>query len=271
MPGRRCRTLPPRPLTRRGKKRALRSARRAARGGRGRRGRSPGRGRGRVAGRRGRHRGGGASGSGPGDPAPPPRAGRPACRPWRAPPAPPRPRGPAPGAVRVPPAGPPPDVRYIAVEGTGGPVIGAETQGRAGKGEDGKARTREVKLCCCFTQTSPGEDGRPVRDPQSSSYLATFAPAAKFGTLMAAEARRRGAAHVRQLVILGDGAHSIWNLASQHFPQATAIVDLYHAREHLHDLASLLEFMLADHKQHWPAARLGQLDDGHLPPICRAP
>ena len=46
----------------------------------------------------------------------------------------------------------------------------------------------------------------PVRDPDSSSYLATFAPAAEFGVLMAAEALRRGAEHVRQLTILGDGA-----------------------------------------------------------------
>ena len=85
----------------------------------------------------------------------------------------------------------------------------AETEGRPGKGEDGKARTREVKLACAFTQTSLDEDGYPIRDPDSSSYLATFAPAADFGTLMAAEARRRGAGHVRQLTILGDGAHWI--------------------------------------------------------------
>ena len=51
---------------------------------------------------------------------------------------------------------------------------------------------------------------------------------------MAAEARRRGAAHVRQLTILGDGAVRIWNLASEHSPEATQIADLYHAREHLH-------------------------------------
>jgi hypothetical protein len=44
--------------------------------------------------------------------------------------------------------------------------------------------------------------------------MATFAPAAPFGVLMAAEARRRGAEHARQLVILGDGAVWIWNLAT---------------------------------------------------------
>jgi hypothetical protein len=82
---------------------------------------------------------------------------------------------------------------YIAVDGTGVPVIPAQTEGRPGKAEDGKAHTREVKLCCCFTQTSLDEKGRPVRDPHSSSYMVTFAPVADFGTLVAGEARRRDA------------------------------------------------------------------------------
>ena len=146
----------------------------------------------------------------------------------------------------------------------------AETEGRAGKGEDGKARTREVKLACAFTQTKVDEDGYPVRDPDSSSYLATFAPAAGFGVLMAAEARRRGAGHVRQLTILGDGAHWIWNLASQHFPEATQIVDLYHAREHLNDLGKLLAFMLGDDSSQWLAERSAELDAGNIPALLSA-
>ena len=72
---------------------------------------------------------------------------------------------------------------------------------------------------------------------------------------MAAEARRRGAEHVRQLTVLGDGAVWIWNLASQHFPEATQIVDLFHAREHLHDLAKLLAFMLGGQHDDWLAER----------------
>jgi hypothetical protein len=108
--------------------------------------------------------------------------------------------------VPLPPAPPLPDILYVAIDGTGVPVTAAEAEGRPGKGEDGTARTREVKMAVAFTQTSTDEEGRPVRDPASSSYVATFAPAATFGTLMAAEARRRGAAHIRQMVILGDGA-----------------------------------------------------------------
>ena len=105
---------------------------------------------------------------------------------------------------------------------------------------DGRARTREVKLACLFTQTKIDEQGRPVRDPDSTSYLASFAPAAEFATLVHAEARRRGADDIRQLVVLGDGAPWIWKLATAIAPEATPIVDIYHAREHLHDLAAAL-------------------------------
>jgi hypothetical protein len=171
--------------------------------------------------------------------------------------------------VPLPPADLP-DKMYIAIDGTGVPMVPAELQGRAGKGEDGRARTREVKLACVFTQTKIDEDGYPVRDPDSSSYLATFEPAAPFGILMAAEARRRGAGHVRQLTILGDGAHWIWNLASEHFPEATQIVDLYHAREHLHDLGKLLAFMLGGSHQDWLAERSADLDAGDIPALLSA-
>src|SRR5215831_3629422 len=148
--------------------------------------------------------------------------------------------------VPLPPPAPAPDKLYIAIDGTGVPMVAAETDGRPGKGDDGKARTREIKLCAVFTQSTLDEEHRPVRDPGSSSYLATFDPASEFGVLMAAEARRRGAGHIRQLVILGDGAVWIWNLADQHFPAATQIVDLYHAREHVHELATLATRLLRD-------------------------
>jgi hypothetical protein len=171
--------------------------------------------------------------------------------------------------IPMPPAGLP-DQMYIAIDGTGVPVVRAETEGRAGKSEDGKARTREVKLACVFTQAKVDEDGYPVRDPGSSSYLATFAPAAGFGVLMAAEARRRGARHVRQLTILGDGAVWIWNLASEHFPEATQIVDLYHAREHLHDLGKSLAFMLGDTSSRWLAERSAELDAGDIDALAAA-
>jgi hypothetical protein len=172
--------------------------------------------------------------------------------------------------VPLPPLGPLPDMLYIAVDGTGVPMVAAETQGRNGKAEDGKARTREVKLACLFTQTSTDNDGHPVRDPASSSYLATFEPAERFGQLVDAEARRRGSEHIRQLTVLGDGAVWIWNLADEHFPAATQIVDLYHAREHVHDLATLATRLLRDSQPDWLTQRLDELDAGNIPALLAA-
>jgi hypothetical protein len=164
--------------------------------------------------------------------------------------------------VPLPPPGPRPDMLYLAVDGTGLPMRASETTGRAGKGPDGRARTREAKLAALFTQTKT-DDGRPVRDPDSTSYLATLQPVEQFADLVQAEARRRGSNHIRQLVVIGDGARWIWNLADQRFPEATQIVDLYHAREHLHALAELLAFIVPDPAT-WLADRLTELDNGDI-------
>ena len=125
--------------------------------------------------------------------------------------------------VPLPPS-PPPDKLYAVIDGTGVPMTSRETAGREGKGEDGRARTREVKLAVFFTQDRLGKDGYPVRDRDSSSVIATFEPAAVFSGLVKAEGIRRGADHVRQLTIIGDGAAWIWGIATAKFPGATQIV-----------------------------------------------
>ena len=94
--------------------------------------------------------------------------------------------------VPLPPS-PLPDMLYGAVDGTGVTMTAKETAGREGKGEDGRARTREVKLAVFFTQDDIGDDGYPVREPGSCSYIATFEPAAVFGGMVKAEGIRRGA------------------------------------------------------------------------------
>jgi hypothetical protein len=171
--------------------------------------------------------------------------------------------------VPLPPS-PLPDKLYAAIDGTGVPMTGRETAGRQGKGEDGRARTREVKLGVFFTQDELDKDGYPVRDRASASVIATFEPAPVFADLVKAEGICRGADHVRQLTILGDGAAWIWGIATAKFPEATQIVDLFHAREHLHDIARKLEFMLLDRKDEWLAARLEDLDYGYIDGIVAA-
>lgn len=165
--------------------------------------------------------------------------------------------------VPLPPS-PLPDKLYAVIDGTGVPVTRKETEGRDGKDPDGRARTREVKMAVFFTQGKVNDEGYPVRDRASSSYIATFQPASAFAGLARAEGIRRGADHVRQMTVIGDGAPWIWNIASDKFPGATQVVDLFHAREHLHSLTRSLEFMLLDRKDEWLAARLDDLDYGHI-------
>jgi len=104
------------------------------------------------------------------------------------------------------PPDPLPDKLYAVIDGTGVPMTAKETAGRDGKGDDGRARTREAKMAVFFTQDKLDADGYPVRDRASSSYIATFEPAAAFQKLVKAEGIRRGAGHVRQLTVIGDGA-----------------------------------------------------------------
>lgn len=164
----------------------------------------------------------------------------------------------------------PVDTLYVTMDGTGVPCVPAVTQGRTGKQPDGRAATREVKLAWLFTQSGLDDDGKPLRDDGSSSYVATFAPAEDFGTLIYAQARRRGAQRARQLVVLGDGAAWIWNLASLHYPNATGIVDLYHARQHLHQLAHLTAPALGGNQHDWLTDRLDDLDRGDIDAITTA-
>jgi len=131
-------------------------------------------------------------------------------------------------------------VLYIEYDGTGIPVTKKETQGRLGKQEGGQAKTREMKTGCIFTQHGIDDRGRPVRDKKSTTYFAAIESAEDFGRRVYAEATRRGAQNAGTVVILGDGAKWIWNIADTHFPHAVQIVDLYHAKEHVSDLLKAL-------------------------------
>ncbi len=126
---------------------------------------------------------------------------------------------------------------YVSVDGTGVPMVGAELEGRAGRGPDGKAKTREIKLAAMFTQTTTDEEGQPVRDPQSTTYLGSFTGSDQFGVLVRQAALARGMAQSKTVIYLGDGAAWVWEMARTCFAQAVQVLDYYHASEHVVALA----------------------------------
>jgi fructose-specific component phosphotransferase system IIB-like protein len=131
-------------------------------------------------------------------------------------------------------------ILYVQMDGTGVPVVKKETAGRQGKVDGLPAHTREVKLGCVFTQTKWDKEGFAIRDLDSTTYTGAIENAQQFGKRLYLEAWKRGWSRAEKKVVIGDGAEWIWNLAQQHFPGAIQIVDLFHARQHLWDLARLL-------------------------------
>jgi hypothetical protein len=94
------------------------------------------------------------------------------------------------------------------------------------------------------------------RTTTALSYTAAREGPDRFGPRLVAEAARRGAleivgwdgpvqgrglARLRRVVVLGDGARWIWDLAAEQFGDRVEIVDYYHASQHLWDVARALQ------------------------------
>jgi hypothetical protein len=136
--------------------------------------------------------------------------------------------------------GEPIPILYVQMDGTGVPVVKKETVGRLGKVEGQPAHTREAKLGSVFTQTTWDQEGFAIRDPGATTYTGAIETAEEFGKRLYLEAWQRGWSRALKKVVMGDGSEWIWNQAQLHFPGATQILDLYHAREHLGELAHKL-------------------------------
>jgi len=162
------------------------------------------------------------------------------------------------------PIGPRIPILYVEMDGTGIPVVRKESVGRAGKQQGQPAHTREAKLGCVFTQTRVDEEGYPIRDESSTTYVGAIESCEEFGRRLYAEAWQRGWARAEKRVVLGDGADWIWNQANLHFPEATQIVDLYHAREHLWSLGAKLYANDSPAQKRWVMVRKDKLDQGKI-------
>jgi hypothetical protein len=130
---------------------------------------------------------------------------------------------------------------YASADGTGVPMMPEELEGRKGKQADGTAKTRQVYLGCIFTQHRVDDEGHPVRDYQSTTYVSSFKSINDFGPLLRQEAIRRGMGNAGKVVLLIDGAAGLENMGKDCFKDAVQIVDFYHAVEHAgHVLAELI-------------------------------
>ncbi len=168
---------------------------------------------------------------------------------------------------------------YLGLDGTGIPVRKAQTCGRAGKQPDGTARTREVKLAVIWSADRRDREGRPARDAGSVTWNAaiesiatrdTDKELAPFARRVLREMERRDFFAVARWVVLGDGAPWIWNFADEHAPDAIQIVDVWHAKQHVFDVARALYGKGSDLARQWGKARRDELDQGRLDLVIAA-
>lgn len=145
---------------------------------------------------------------------------------------------------------------------------------------------REVKVGAVF-EGSPGCErselapGVFVDTPGPIRYVARRTTVDDFAPRLFALAHRAGLLRAKQVVILGDGAKWIWRVAEEQFPGAVQIVDEYHAREHVWDVARAAFVEEPTMRDAWAKAVIEKLTEGQieeviaaierLPPLAPAP
>ena len=126
---------------------------------------------------------------------------------------------------------------YVLGDGTGISMFQKYLEGI--KGKDGKpAKTREVKLAAFFTGST--RKGKPWRDEDSTTYVATTARWEDFGRMSRREFDRRFPLVPEKTIFLTDGGKWLRSVHDNFFPFATMILDIYHALEHLREIMKLL-------------------------------
>jgi hypothetical protein len=172
-----------------------------------------------------------------------------------------------------------PTTLYLGMDGTGVPMRTSELRGRAGKQLDGSAKTREVKLCTVWSAETRDAGERPVRDEGSVTYTGAIESAATldidqvpaaFTQRVLREAARRRFTAAQRTVVLGDGAPWIWNIAHELFPRAIQIVDRFHVKQHLSELAKTVYGAQSKQARDWSQHRHAELDSGRIPHLLRA-
>ena len=110
-----------------------------------------------------------------------------------------------------------------------------------------------------------------MRDEGSVSYSAAIESAAsqdtdrqlsEFTQGVQREATRRRCWDAQRLVVLGDGAVWIWNQAQELFPQAVQILDRFHVKERLSELAKSLYGETSEEAKRWAQRRHQELEEG---------
>lgn len=134
---------------------------------------------------------------------------------------------------------------------------------------------REIKVGAVFVG-QPGRErsklvpGVFVDTPGPIRYVARRTTAEDFASHLYALAHRAGVMRARQVVIVADGAKWIWRLAEEQFAGAVQIVDEYHARQHVWEVARAAFIEEPAVRSAWAGAVIDHLTEGRIEEVIAA-
>jgi len=110
------------------------------------------------------------------------------------------------------------------------------------------------------TATAADAAGKPLARQSRARFLAV----ADFAWQLILLARAVGYQNARLRAFIADGAHWLWKLAEDYFPQAIQVLDWYHLAEHVHQAAALVFGEGQAATGAWAAARKTELWEGRV-------
>jgi hypothetical protein len=134
--------------------------------------------------------------------------------------------------------------------------------------KDLNCRFGECKIGVIY-QTLQDEHGKDCR-VQKSDYVATLGGVEVLEPILGSLAHQKGHHRAKEVVVLGDGAPWIWQIAAKQFPGAVQIVDFYHACDHLSAYSEARFGKGSAEGQTWQKARQAELKNGQLPQVLTA-
>lgn len=153
------------------------------------------------------------------------------------------------------PARPDSQRRYLSLDGTMCPLRDRWKR----SGSLGKLRCRygEAKLGIVFEAgQKDGSDTGVVR----RGTIGTLGSIDTFDAMVAELGRQWSLESAKELIVIADGAHWIWNLAEKHFPEAIQILDYWHMTEHLYAVANAMHGAGTQEAKSWVEGAQFELD-----------
>jgi uncharacterized protein UPF0236 len=138
--------------------------------------------------------------------------------------------------------------------------------------KDGSAGALHCRHGECKTgavyEARPGEAGDA--GVERVAYVATLRDVSVFGPLIATLAHQRGHHLAREVIVLGDGAPWIWQVAAAQFPYAVQILDFFHVSERLFLVANARFGEGTPEAKAWVTARQSELKHDQIDAVLEA-